>query len=89
MVKSVLQKKIALRIKDHIAENGSITTTHQLAELIRATIGKREKKNPATRCFQALRIYVNDELKDLGILLESILDVIKKVVELRLFLFIH
>lgn len=28
--------------------------------------------------FQALRIYVNDELKDLGILLESILDVIKK-----------
>ncbi|MBK2267961.1 16S rRNA (cytosine(1402)-N(4))-methyltransferase RsmH [Francisella philomiragia] len=71
-------KKIALRIKDYIAENGSITTTHQLAELIRATIGKREKKNPATRCFQALRIYVNDELKDLEILLESILDVIRK-----------
>ncbi|AJI52391.1 16S rRNA (cytosine(1402)-N(4))-methyltransferase RsmH [Francisella philomiragia] len=71
-------KKIALRIKDYIDENGSITTTHQLAELIRATIGKREKKNPATRCFQALRIYVNDELKDLEILLENILDVVKK-----------
>lgn len=71
-------KKIALRVKDYIAENGSITRTHQLADLIRATIGKREKKNPATRCFQALRIYVNDELKDLEFLLGNILDVVKK-----------
>lgn len=69
-------KKIALRIKDYIAENGSIKTTLELSELIRATIGKREKKNPATRCFQALRIYVNDELKDLEALLENILDVV-------------
>ncbi|WP_395167542.1 16S rRNA (cytosine(1402)-N(4))-methyltransferase RsmH [Francisella salimarina] len=71
-------KKIALRVKDYIAENGSITRTHQLADLIRATIGKREKKNPATRCFQALRIYVNNELKDLEFLLGNILDVVKK-----------
>jgi 16S rRNA (cytosine1402-N4)-methyltransferase len=70
-------KKIALRIKDYIQENTSIKTTSELSELIRATIGKREKKNPATRCFQALRIYVNNELKDLEILLENILEVIK------------
>ncbi|AIT09129.1 16S rRNA methyltransferase [Candidatus Francisella endociliophora] len=68
-------KKIALRIKDYIAEKGNIQTTAELSELIRATIGKREKKNPATRCFQALRIYVNDELKDLEILLENILEI--------------
>lgn len=68
-------RKIAQRIKTYIAENGSIRTTLELSELIHATIGKREKKNPATRCFQALRIYVNDELKDLEILLDNILDV--------------
>lgn len=70
-------RKIALRIKDYIQQNGSINTTLELAELIRMTIGKREKKNPATRCFQALRIYVNNELKDLEALLENILAVIK------------
>jgi 16S rRNA (cytosine1402-N4)-methyltransferase len=68
-------KKIAGRIKSHIQENGSIETTAVLAELIRATIGQREKKNPATRCFQALRIYVNNELGDLENLLDGILDV--------------
>ncbi|MDE4972016.1 16S rRNA (cytosine(1402)-N(4))-methyltransferase, partial [Francisella tularensis] len=44
-------KKIALRIKDYIQKNGSIRTTLELAELISATIGKKDKKNPATRCF--------------------------------------
>ncbi len=68
-------KKIAGRIKAHIPENGSIETTAELAELIRAIIGQREKKNPATRCFQALRIYVNNELGDLADLLDGILDV--------------
>ena len=70
-------KKIAQRIKAYIQENGSIETTLELSSLIRETIGKREKKNPATRCFQALRIYVNNELGDLEDLLENILAVIK------------
>ncbi len=40
-----------------------LTTTRQLAELVAQTIGHRERnKHPATRTFQALRIYVNDEL---------------------------
>ena len=69
-------KKIAARIKSHIKESGTITTTAELAKLIRATIGQREKKNPATRCFQALRIYVNNELGDLEDLLSNILDVL-------------
>lgn len=71
-------KKIAQKIKSYIQENGSIKTTLELSNLIRETIGKREKKNPATRCFQALRIYVNNELGDLEILLENILDVLKE-----------
>lgn len=40
-----------------------LTTTRELAELVAQTIGHRERnKHPATRTFQALRIYVNDEL---------------------------
>jgi 16S rRNA (cytosine1402-N4)-methyltransferase len=42
-----------------------LETTTQLAGLIEKTIGKREKKHPATRCFQAIRIEVNNELGDL------------------------
>jgi len=44
-----------------------LETTGQLARLIENTIGRREKnKHPATRCFQAIRIYVNDELAQLA-----------------------
>ena len=43
-----------------------LETTTQLAELIETTIGKHEKKHPATRCFQAIRICVNNEMGDLA-----------------------
>ena len=43
-----------------------LTTTAELADLIAATIGRREKgKHPATRSFQGLRIHLNRELDDL------------------------
>jgi 16S rRNA (cytosine1402-N4)-methyltransferase len=43
-----------------------LVTTRQLADLVAATIGRREPgKHPATRTFQALRIHVNRELDDL------------------------
>jgi len=45
--------------------------TTQLAELIETTIGKHERKHPATRCFQAIRIFVNNELGDLTLGLEA------------------
>jgi len=45
--------------------------TSQLAKLIEETIGKRERKHPATRCFQAIRIYINNELADLAKGLEA------------------
>ncbi len=49
-----------------------ITRTAQLAEIVRAAVRRRSGKgraedaiDPATRTFQALRIYVNDELEEL------------------------
>lgn len=44
----------------------SLVTTTQLAQLIETTIGNKEKKHPATRCFQAIRIFVNNEMGDLA-----------------------
>ena len=45
-----------------------ISTTRQLAELVAATVKSREKgKDPATRTFQAIRIFINQELADLEI----------------------
>lgn len=38
-----------------------ILRTHQLADIIRAVVGKHGKSDPATRSFQALRIHVNQE----------------------------
>lgn len=55
-----------------------ITTTAQLAELVTAAApGKERKKHPATRVFQAIRIFINHELDDLDAGLHSIVDVMR------------
>ncbi len=45
-----------------------IETTGRLAEIVRSAVGvsPKSKIDPATRVFQALRIYVNDELGELA-----------------------
>ncbi len=48
--------------------------TSQLAALIEATVGRRERKHPATRCFQAIRIWINEELADLASGLEAAIE---------------
>lgn len=50
-----------------VIEKRPITTTLQLADLIREVVYKspKDKIDPATRTFQALRIAVNDELGEL------------------------
>ncbi len=58
--------RIAQAIKTALQSGGDLTRTLKLASLIEKTIGKREKKHPATRCFQALRIYVNQELNEIS-----------------------
>jgi 16S rRNA (cytosine1402-N4)-methyltransferase len=46
-------------------EQGDIVTTTDLAEVLEKALGRRGKTHPATRAFQALRIFVNDELGEL------------------------
>jgi len=50
-----------------------LKTTHALAELIASKVfwKKESRKHPATRTFQALRIYVNRELSELEALLKD------------------
>ncbi len=58
-------RRIARRIIEERAKT-AITRTGQLASIIRAAAGKREGKiDTATKSFQALRIWVNDELGEL------------------------
>jgi len=57
-----------------------ITSTIQLANIIKNTFSARElstmKIHPATRCFQAIRIYVNNELDSLESLLSQSVDLL-------------
>lgn len=59
-------------------ENAPLATTLQLARLIEKAVPVREKhKHPATRTFQAVRIWVNRELQDLEAGLASAVDALK------------
>jgi len=50
----------------------AITRTSQLAEIVRASVPARgERKHPATKTFQAIRIVINDELTQLERALEA------------------
>lgn len=64
------EERMSRRIARAIVERRTahaLQTTRQLADLIAATIGRREPgKHPATRSFQALRIHINRELDDLS-----------------------
>jgi 16S rRNA (cytosine1402-N4)-methyltransferase len=56
---------------------GPITTTLQLADIVKEANPAWERhKHPATRAFQAIRIFINDELRDLEAVLPAMLDVL-------------
>lgn len=71
------EEKQAYRIARHIVASRPISTTTQLAEVVRKATGFREAGHPARRTFQALRIYVNDELGALRELLEGATEVLR------------
>ena len=59
-------RQIVKNIIKHREEVGPILRTMEFAELVRASIPKKEigPKNPATKTFQALRIMVNREIDE-------------------------
>ncbi len=70
------EEKFAYKIANAIVrhrENKSITTTTQLADIIASCYpaAARRDGNPARKCFQALRIAVNDELGSLERVLDT------------------
>ena len=69
---------IAKTIVARRQERGPISTTTELAQLVADTVKTREQgQNPATRTFQAFRIFINAELEELQQALEASLDVLQ------------
>ncbi|MCJ0761969.1 16S rRNA (cytosine(1402)-N(4))-methyltransferase RsmH [Variovorax terrae] len=59
-------------------ERGPISTTAELAQLVAGAVKTREPgQDPATRTFQALRIFINAELEELQQALEASLHVLQ------------
>ena len=68
---------IAKAIVARRQERGPISTTSELAQLVADAVKTREPgKDPATRTFQAFRIFINAELEELQAALEASLDVL-------------
>lgn len=72
--KQIARSIVAARTRQPIA------TTHQLAALVASAVPSRtreRKQNPATRTFQAIRIYINQELEKLSLALPHCVEVMK------------
>ncbi len=70
--------QIAKAIDARRQERGPISTTTELAELVAGAVKTREQgQNPATRTFQALRIFINAELEELQQALDASLAVLQ------------
>lgn len=75
------EERYAKRIARKVVEAGAvkpIVDTLELAEIIKAAHPRWEKhKHPATRCFQALRIFINRELDHLKAALQACVDMLR------------
>jgi 16S rRNA (cytosine1402-N4)-methyltransferase len=71
-------QQIAKAIDRRRQERGPFRTTRELAEVVAGAVKTREPgKDPATRTFQAFRIFINAELEELQQALEASLHVLR------------
>ncbi|WP_204734633.1 16S rRNA (cytosine(1402)-N(4))-methyltransferase RsmH [Hydrogenophaga laconesensis] len=71
-------QSIAKAIDRRRQERGPLRTTGELAEVVAGAVKTREPgKDPATRTFQAFRIFINAELEELQQALEASLHVLR------------
>jgi 16S rRNA (cytosine1402-N4)-methyltransferase len=73
------EERRSRRIARAIVRGRPIATTGQLARIVRSAVPamKNERIHPATRTFQALRIYVNRELEEIEALLRAAPELLK------------
>lgn len=80
VLKTYGEERFAKRIARAIAERNReqpMTRTKELADLIAAATPVKDKfKHPATRSFQAIRIWINSELEEIDIALKGALTVL-------------
>ena len=70
--------QVAKAIVARRTERGPITSTAELADVVAGAVKTRESgQSPATRTFQALRIFINAELEELQQALEACLRVLQ------------
>ncbi|WP_148861779.1 16S rRNA (cytosine(1402)-N(4))-methyltransferase RsmH [Marinobacter fonticola] len=70
-------RRIARAVVERRVEE-PLATTRELAELVSAAVPKKEKhKHPATRTFQAVRMFINRELDDLEMGLQAAVDLLE------------
>jgi len=81
VIKQLGEERFSRRIARAIVQarqSGPIETTAQLAQLVvEAVPASRERIHPATRTFQAVRIFINDELGQLKSVLPQCIDALR------------
>lgn len=72
------EERYSRKIARAIVQARPLQTTQELATVVRFAIGRTsERQDPATRTFQALRIAVNDELKNIQEALPQLIELLE------------
>jgi 16S rRNA (cytosine1402-N4)-methyltransferase len=80
VLKDYGEERFARRIARAIVAARPLTTTEELAEVVAQVVPVRGKqaKHPATKTFQAIRIFINEETSELALGIRAAFDVLAK-----------